>query len=378
MLNLQRRPCPTRPIGVLLRNAIVGVSVSIASLILFIFLAELSLRSFSSLLPAGIYCTEVFDPDLNAYVFGSPVIYNKQGYVVRAANQDGFLDVDHQLTKQPGVIRVGFLGDSYVEAVQVPLEQTFWRNIPRKLSSREIETMAFGKSGWGTLNSLLAYRKYGKRYGLDIVIYLFVKNDPGDHLFEIQKTKWAAGWKPSAVLAENDVGYEIQWRPYPDDSPFTSRLLKWSVDRSLVMRIFDTRIRLILSSWLDRGPNQNDLPSTWPADLLGRAKLLSRRILTQLRDEVRSEGGHFAVLYVPRGAAELEERLELQDTWYHWLAEILADLRVPLIDPTNALRARAAGGDAVYADHWTPAGHDVIATVLANYLANHLVPDTQD
>lgn len=132
---------------------------------------------------------------------------------------------------------------------------------------------------------------------------------------------------------------------------------------------------LILSSWLDEGPDQNDLPSTWPPETLSRARLLTQRILTQMRDEVVSRGRHFAVLYVPRGTAELERRLRTQDTWYPWLAEVPAHIDVPLINPTPALRARAAAGEAVYDDHWTLAGHEVIATVLTNYLRNYFESD---
>ena len=138
------------------------------------------------------------------------------------------------------------------------------------------------------------------------------------------------------------------------------------------MRIFYGRITLIPRSWLDRGPNQNDLPSAWPVDVLSDAKLLTRRLLSQMRDEVRGGGRHFAVLYVPRGMTELEGQLRAGDTWYPWLAETLGDLGVPIINPTDALRARNADGDAVYGDHWTPAGHNVVATALVDYLSNYL------
>jgi len=358
------------PVGASLRAGLVGISLMGTSLILF--LLEFSFRTFPALLPAGTYGAPIFDPDLNATVLSSPIIYNRARYVVRMANRDGFLDVDHQLAKSPRVIRVSFWGDSYVEAVQVPLEQTFWRQIPHEVSDREIETMAFGRSGWGTLNSLLAYRKHGNRYGVDIVIYLFVKNDAGDHFFDIQKMKWAGGWKPSAALTESEQGYEIHWQPNPDDSALASRLLRWMVDRSMLMKFVYMRTRLILSRWLDKGPNENDLPSTWPPDTLSRAKLLTRRVLTQMRNEVHSQGRHFAVLYVPRGTVELERRLQTEDTWYPWLAQVLADLNVPLIDPRPALLARAAAGEPVYDDHWTPAGHEAIATVLTNYLEGYV------
>jgi hypothetical protein len=370
------RPIEAQRLSQAVRRRGGRILLSIASLIVCLCATELLVRSLPSLLPSGVYPLERFDHELNAYVHGGRVIYNKRGYhIVRTPNRHGFLDIDHWVQKQPDVSRVSFWGDSYVEAVQVPLEATFWRRIPRKLAGRDVETMAFGKSGWGTLNSLLAYRKYGQRHGVDVVIYLFVKNDPGDQLFEIQELKRSPSRKPTAVPVEGDVGYEIRWQRNPDDSKFPYRLLEWITNRSLVCRFVYFRTRLLLNSWLDKGVDQNDLPSTWPADVLNRAKVLTRRILTDMRDEVRKDDRHFAVLYVPRGTVELQGRLQVDDIWYDWLAKTLGDLRVPLIDPTAALRARAATGDAVYDDHWTSAGHEVIATVLTDYLRNYFESD---
>ena len=45
----------------------------------------------------------------------------------RKVNSWGFLDRNHELAKGPGVVRIGFFGDSFTEAAQVPLEQTFVR-----------------------------------------------------------------------------------------------------------------------------------------------------------------------------------------------------------------------------------------------------------
>ena len=48
------------------------------------------------------------------------------------------------------------------------------------------------------------------------------------------------------------------------------------------------------------------------------------------------------------------------------------ELEIPLLDPTDALRIRLEAGEVVYDDHWTPAGHAVIAGALAGHLANVL------
>ena len=45
---------------------------------------------------------------------------------------------------------------------------------------------------------------------------------------------------------------------------------------------------------------------------------------------------------------------------------------MPLLDPTEALRSRQAAGEAVYADHWSLAGHAVIADVLTKWLQDYV------
>ena len=144
------------------------------------------------------------------------------------------------------------------------------------------------------------------------------------------------------------------------------RLLARGTDRLL-------RNMLLLFSSLRRADRIDDnyLQLANEIDRLLRNKLLTRRILSHMRDEVHSKGRKFAVLYVPYNTKEVEGRFPDEDRWYPWLAETTADLGIMLIDPTDALRARLKDGDAVYDDHWTPAGHEVIATVLAKYLNDY-------
>src|SRR5438552_2622971 len=53
--------------------------------------------------------------------------YAREGRSCYTINAEGWRDVAHELAKPPGVYRIAVLGDSYVEALQVELEQTFWK-----------------------------------------------------------------------------------------------------------------------------------------------------------------------------------------------------------------------------------------------------------
>ncbi len=370
----------------LLRGALVRAALVVTSLGVFIVAGELTLRSFPPLLPRGtFYGSGVYDPELGFLMPNSTVIYNKVRFLKRTPNGDGLMDVGHDPEKPPGVVRVGFFGDSYVESVQVPLEAVFFRRLPRAIHGRPIETFGFGISGLGTLHALQLYRKYGPRYDLDLVVYLFVNNDPGDHFYRIQRHRHGLVTpRPTAMLAADEVGYELRW---PPTRPFAVRAAMAVKSRSLLARVAHSRLQLLLAGrgggrgegagasdsplTAPRIPSEEDPPSVWPEDLLAEARLLTRRILAQWKREVRGSGRDLLVLYVPR-TEEVEGGARDEDTWRLWLADSCRALDLELIDPTAALGARRAAGEAVYDDHWTPAGHEVIASVLSAELEAYL------
>ena len=72
---------------------------------------------------------------------------------------------------------------------QVLLEQAFFRRLVHRLEDERVEPLEFGISGWRTLHAHLAYEALAPCYGLDVVGYVFVKNDPGDNLYSIQSRR---------------------------------------------------------------------------------------------------------------------------------------------------------------------------------------------
>src|SRR5262245_58914334 len=72
--------------------------------------------------------------------------------VEETSNEAGFLDRPlPPLAKPPGSCRIAFIGDSFVEAAQVPIRQKVQVEIERLIRARwpelAVETMAFGFSG---------------------------------------------------------------------------------------------------------------------------------------------------------------------------------------------------------------------------------------
>ncbi len=99
---------------------------------------------------AGLLCAEVC---LRLAGFRYPNLYREDphvGYTLRPGaegwweregktyvriNSDGLRDYEHARRKPPGTLRVAVLGDSYAEALQVPMESAFWSVAAREMQS---------------------------------------------------------------------------------------------------------------------------------------------------------------------------------------------------------------------------------------------------
>ena len=110
--------------------------------------------------------------------------YRREGTAYVRISHDGFRGPDYPQRKPPGVLRVAVLGDSYVEAIQVPEDKTFTAVVERKLGDcaavkgRRVEAMNFGVDGYGTAQELVTLRRKVWRYSPDIVVLaIFLGND---------------------------------------------------------------------------------------------------------------------------------------------------------------------------------------------------------
>jgi len=91
-------------------------------------------------------------------------------------NSHGFRDRERSYEKGKDVFRIVVLGDSMIEALQVPLEQTFIDVFQRMLNSesdKRFEVINLGVSGFGTGQEYLTLKYYGLNYQPDLIILAF-------------------------------------------------------------------------------------------------------------------------------------------------------------------------------------------------------------
>ena len=167
------------------KKILFSILTSLLVVILCILAGETVLRFVP--IPGVDFAAIRYDEVVGAgYYPNSVVTYrsDRNDYVERVVNRWGYLDVDHEPEKEGGVFRIGFFGDSYTEAMQVPIDSTFFRRIEALTADRSVECLAFGFSGRGTVHSYLVAMQEMVRFDLDMLVYVFCENDVGDQVEE--------------------------------------------------------------------------------------------------------------------------------------------------------------------------------------------------
>ncbi len=117
-------------------------------------------------------------------LLGTRLIAGKQGWwtqedhefrVPVQINSLGFRDVERTREKPVGKKRVLLIGDSHVEALQVPLEEAIGRQLEVRLANDrgDVEVVSTGVSGYGTAGEYLSFREIGVNYDPDLVLLAF-------------------------------------------------------------------------------------------------------------------------------------------------------------------------------------------------------------
>ena len=108
-------------------------------------------------------------------------------WTVSRTNRLGFLDREPPSPERAaGSCHVDVIGDSFVEAKQVPIPEKFHVRLEemaaRELPALDVTTSAFGRGGTGQINQLAFYDAYVRPLRPKLVVLVFVPNDFIDNL----------------------------------------------------------------------------------------------------------------------------------------------------------------------------------------------------
>jgi hypothetical protein len=286
------------------------------------------------------------------------------------------------------------LGDSFAEAFQVPLENTFWSVLERKLrecralSGRDVEVMNFGVSGFGTTQELLTYREYARKYEPDFVLLAFFPgNDLRDNLRSLSES---AG--PSALVKpfyRVSNGELILDNSFLNQRPLSKRFPGW-FEQLRVVQLTDVVVNWTKYRSLSSVDNRALVSP--PDTEYAKAWTVTETVLKQLNQEVQSDGAHLIVLTVstsqqvdpdPARSAEWARAAGVLDLFYpdkrlYYLSRAAGFQMVPLA-PAMAQVAQETGrylhgfwGQSLGGGHWNHNGHLVAGEILAHELCGRL------
>jgi len=342
--------------------------------------------------------------------------------LTQRANSLGFLDREPRGAKEPRAFRILALGDSFVEAQQVPIAEKFHvlleGMLTKRFPERRFETEALGRSGVGTAAELAYYETFGRSFRPDLVVLVFVPNDFSDNSPLLGSIYY--GWQPEhppwrLFEADSNGGFRrltadsalsrrmIDIQPVPEiafglrERLGRSRLVRWAIavadrrwrlartrqtkleTRRIARLRNDPRYAGRLAGW--RYPNDLDKSDMFFAKEMPpafeEAETLVDHALALLAEAGRRDGFKLLVLAIPpcsltpwwnRNQREIVDRGLL-----HRLERIAARHDIPLIDLATEFAKRGNPKDAEWRhdSHWNPTGHRWTAEVIAEYIAAH-------
>lgn len=217
-----------------------NVALVLVSLVIGIAAIEIALRALD------ISYGHFYRPDP---LLGQVLVPDAEGWdrsenaTLIRINSLGMRDREREVAKPAGVFRIAVLGDSYTEAKQVELDETFSSVIERRLAEcptrgdREIEVLNFGVAGYGTTQELLMFESRASRFDPDLVVLaMLTGNDIRNNSIELQGPS-----KPHFVERAGELVLDLGFASGLGSRIRTSALGRWYyelVPSSRLLQVF--------------------------------------------------------------------------------------------------------------------------------------------
>jgi hypothetical protein len=332
-----------------------------------------------------------------------------------------------------GALRILSLADSFGEALQVNLDQTYYKQLEMMLDDslgRPVEVINGGVGGWGSDQEAFFYVAEGFRYQPELVLLaFFVRNDTVNNYGPLEAARTGGSQQKEFFSLSSDgklipppvqeeakaesnadgIALSVEPRPQPDKEPplltAADDLWRWSALYRLMvpyLRDIPPVVQKVGPSgilggegvvraghpttpvdfFIYQSPPNQDFEAAWQ---------LTEAIIKRLRDEVESRGAKLAVVII--GAPEqvypaegermlaanpglqgLNLDLELPN---RRLATFLKAEKIPYLDLLPIFRAAAAHPETPqlhfrHDGHWTVAGHRLAAEAIYDFLWSEL------
>ncbi|MEG4495597.1 SGNH/GDSL hydrolase family protein [Microcoleus sp. F10-C6] len=343
-----------------------------------------------------------------AYRPGFSDWYQSEGKAYLQINSEGFRDREHSKTKPENTFRIAVLGDSFVAAQEVPLEQTFLNVMERKLckdeafSGKKVEVINFGVRGYGTAQELITLREKVWQYAPDLVLLAFFTDNDVTNNYQFPEFK--AFFRPYFIFQDDKLVFDGS---FVNSDAYRSRLSWWTLaydtirDNSRVVQIMFKIInyyseQLKQQRVLTEGRETSLVDKVYkePADTNWQeAWQVTEELIRLMRNEVVEKGANFLVVTLsnpiqvhpePSIRQKFMEDLGISDLFYpDWRINALAEregFTVLNLAPSfqtyaekNKLCLHGFDNFVPCFGHWNALGHQLAGKIIGQKISEEQI-----
>ena len=329
--------------------------------------------------------------------------YYGEGGAYVQINSQGYRDVEHTKQKPQGVFRIAVLGDSFTEARQVDIENTFWKKLETTLQDRrefggqKIEVLNFGIGGYGPAQELLTLKLHALGFSPDLVVLAFCPgNDVAQNSKELIRYLQSANrFAPFYVLRDNRLVLDSSFRALSIDY-VERRFLLTAIHYSRLLELINQARRAAVIRALQKAPTQSHEIGLFDEEFLepknevwAEAWRVNDAIIAEMNNEVLRTGGRFVVVTLtspiqidPDVAKreQLKQTLGVNDLFYteRRLRQFGQSRGFPVITLAEPMQAAATERKVYFhgfpntglgTGHWNERGHQIAANILTKELS---------
>jgi hypothetical protein len=325
-------------------------------------------------------------------------------------NSHGFRDVERTYEKPAETVRIAVLGNSWTEALQVPVERTYTAVLEAKLNKdqcftgKRVEVLNFGVAGYSTAQELLLLQQKVWSYHPDMVVLAFYPaRDIANNLRELNNAV-SPERSPYFVFRGDQLVLDDSFRGLSALQPREIWLQTagfWLGDHSKTLQAINTlqrfgKMRVAMAATKERaeqsglGNLEYAIYAPPSSASMQRAWKVTEALLLAMRDQVHAYGAEFRIVTLatrpqvipdPAKRADLMQKLGVRDFSYadDRINEFAARNFIPVTNLVPALSAYAES-NRVYlngfqpsnlgAGHWNETGHRVAAQAIADDLCH--------
>ena len=296
------------------------------SLLLGFGVCEIGLRLAGVSFPVIVQIDSIRGTSLRP---NAEVLHMEEGNAFVKINSEGLHDRERSKVKPENTFRIAVLGDSLVEARQVPIDTNFVSILEKNLGvceslkKKKVEVLNFGVSDYGTAQELLTLKHFVWDYSPDMVVLGFLSaNDIRNNSRALD----GAEYRPYFVYKQDELVLDNSFLESPGYILRNKGVFKFAYEAlyySRVLQLFKKFRDALHRNRMNREHRKNiyenrsnNLVYHKPVDQKWKeAWRVTEGLLLKFRDEVKANGAKFLVVGMPWGGIQINPDTRIRQNY---------------------------------------------------------------